>query len=148
MSLEQWLRNGWIQPLEPTVAQIRQLLEVVERELSDAEAVGISADGRFEHAYHAALQLCMIALNASGYRVAKGEGHHKRGIDSLGLTLGRTAAETATYLEICSRKRGQAMYERTGVVNQNDADDLLRTAKQLRTEVLAWLKADHPALLK
>ena len=83
MSLEEWLRNAWLQRNEPTVAQIRQLLQVVDRDISDAQAAGLSADGRFQHAYDAALQLCMIALLASGYRVRKGQGHHQHGIDWL-----------------------------------------------------------------
>jgi hypothetical protein len=45
MSLEQWLRNTWLQRHDPTPPEIEQLLQVVDRELSDARAVGISADG-------------------------------------------------------------------------------------------------------
>ena len=147
MSLEQWLRNGWLQRNEPTVAQIQRLLQVVDRDISDAQAVGLSADGRFEHAYNAALQLCVIALLASGYRVRKGEGHHKRAIDSLHYTLGEHWSDTADHIERCSRLRAQAIYERIGGVSEEDADDLLNTAKQLRADVINRLKANHPALV-
>ena len=147
MSLEQWLRNAWLQRNEPTVAQIRQLREVVDRDISDAGAEPLSADGRFQHAYDAALQLCMIALLASGYRVKKGEGHHKRGIDSLRYTLGQRWSETANHIERCSRLRGQAMYDRVDIVSQKDAEDLLDTARQLRNDVAQWLQANHPELL-
>jgi hypothetical protein len=147
MSLEQWLQNAWLQRSEPTIAEIQQLFRVVDRSISDARAQGLSADGRFEHAYNAALQLCTIALRASGFRVPKGPGHHKRGIDSLRYTLGDAWSGTADHIERCSRQRGQAMYERVGVVSEEDADDLLTTAKQLRTGVVAWLKANHPTLI-
>jgi hypothetical protein len=147
MSLEQWLRNGWLQPSEPTVAQIQQLLRVVDREISDAQAAGLSADGTFQHAYDAALQLCRIALLASGYRVGKGEGHHKHAIDSLRYTLGRNWCDAADHVERCSRLRGQVPYERIDVVSQQDADDLLDTARRLRTDVVDWLKENHPALV-
>ena len=147
MSLEQWLRNAWLQRNEPTVAQIERLLQVVDREIADAQAAGLSADGRFQHAYDAALQLCMLSLLASGYQVPKGAGHHKRGIESLPYTLGDTWSDTANYLEDCSRKRGQVMYEHIGVVSDGDADELLDTTRQLRTDVVDWLKANHPALL-
>jgi len=53
MSLERWLRNGWLQRNEPTLAEIRQLLQVVDRDISDAQAKGLSADGCFQHAYDA-----------------------------------------------------------------------------------------------
>jgi len=147
MSLEQWLRSKWLQPSDPTVAHLQQLLRVVDREISDAQAEGLSADGKFEHAYAAALQLCVIALLASGYKVPKGPGLHKRAIDSLRYTLGDRWSDAADHIERCSRQRGQAVYERVGVVNQEDADDLLETARQLRTDVIKWLKENHPMLL-
>ena len=147
MSLEQWLRNGWLQRNEPTVAQIHRLLQVVDRDISNAQAVGLDADGKFQHAYTAALQLCVIALLASGYRVRKGEGLHKYGIDSLRYTLGADWSETADHIERCSRLRGQVTYERIGVVSEEDAEDLLGTAKRLRVGVVDWLKANHPALV-
>ena len=147
MSLEQWLRNGWLQRTEPTIADSQRLLQVVDREMSDAQAQGLSADGKFEHAYAAALQLCLIALLASGYKVPKGQGLHKRAIDSLRYTLGDRWSGTADHIERCSRQRGQAIYELVGVVSEEDADDLLNTARQLRTDVIDWLKENHPMLV-
>lgn len=147
MSLEQWLRNGWLRPNEATVAQIQRLLQVVDREISDAQAAGLSADGKFQHAYDAALQLCMIPLLAVGYRVGKGQGQHQYGIASLPYTLGTNWSETANHISTCSTLRGQATYERIDVVSDADADELLDTAEQLRTDVVDWLKANHPALV-
>jgi hypothetical protein len=147
MSLEQWLRNNWLQRSEPTIAEIQQLLQVVDRELADAQVPAVSVDGRFQHAYEAALQLCMMALRACGYRVPKGAGHHKRGIDSLRLTLGEDWSESADHIERCSRRRAQLIYERVDVVSEEDADDLIDTAKQLRADVVAWLKAEHAELV-
>ncbi len=125
---------------------MQQLLQVVDRDLSDARVRGLSADGRFQHAYDAALQLCMIALHASGYGVPKGQGHHKRAIDSLRYTLGGAWSDVADHIECCSRQRGQAMYERIDVVSDNDADDLLKTATRLRTDVVNWLRTHHAVL--
>jgi len=136
MSLEQWYRNGWLEPKETTVAEIQRLFQVVDRDLADSQAQGLSPDGKFQHAYDAALQLCMIPLRASGYRVTKGQGHHKKGIESLRLTLGNQWSKTSDHIEICSRKRGQAVYESVGVVTHEDANDLLDTALQLRQDVV------------
>lgn len=147
MSLGQWLQNGWLQPFDPTVAEIQKLIQVADRGLHDARAQGLSADGRFQHAYDAALQLCMVALKASGYAARKGQGHHKYGIDSLRYTLGDRWSATADHIERCSRLRGQSVYEQVGVVSEKDADNLLQTAGQLRADVIAWLKTSHPSLL-
>lgn len=147
MSLEQWSRYGWLQPTEPTIARVQQSLQVVDRDISDAQAAGLSTDGRFQHAYDAALQLCIVALLAAGYDVPKGPGRHKRAIDSLRHTLGDSHASVADHVERCSRLRGNLMYERIGVVDDQDADDLLEAARQLRVDVVHWLKANHAALV-
>jgi len=147
MSLEQWSRNGWLQRLDSALPEIQKLLQVVDRELSDARAEGISADGKFEHAYTAALQLCMVSLRAEGYQVPKGASRHKRAIGSLRYTLGEPWAETADYIELCSRQRGFAMYERINVVSDEDADELLSKVEHLRGEVVHWLKTNHRELV-
>jgi hypothetical protein len=147
MSLEEWSRASWLQEAETTVAEILQLFQVVDRDLSDAQAKGLSVDGRFQHAYDAALQLCMIALRASGYRVPKGQGHHKRAIESIQYTLGSRYADTADHLERCSRLRSKTVYERIGAVGKTDADELVEVAQRLRGEVLEWLERNHPELL-
>jgi hypothetical protein len=147
MSLDQWLQNGWLQQFEPSVAEIQKSIEVIDRNLSDAEAQGLSADGRFQHAYDAALPMTILALKASGYVVRKGQSHHKHSIDSLRYTLGPEWSETADHLERCSRLRGQSVYEQIGLVSDDDATDLLASAKQLRNDLITWLKENYPDLV-
>jgi hypothetical protein len=147
MSLEDWKRNHWLKDSIPTLPEITQLFAVVDREIHDASVAGLSVDGKFMHAYDAALNLCTIALRSNGYSVVKGQGHHKKTIEALPLCLGKNFAEIADQIEIASRQRGQAMYDRTGVVEDSDADDLLQTAETLRSALLEWLRAQHPSLL-
>jgi hypothetical protein len=141
------LRNAWLQRRDPTLPEIQKLLQVVDRELSDARATGISPDGKFEHAYTAILQLCIVPLRAAGYQVPKGESRHKRAIESLRYTLGEPWGKTADYIDLCSRQRSQAMYERIDVVSNEDAGELLHKAEQLRVDVVRWLKASHANLV-
>jgi hypothetical protein len=147
MSFELWEQNGHLRKHSPTVPEIAQLLAVVDRELSDAQVVGLSTDGMFMHAYDAALELCTIALHAAGYTIPKGAGKHLYTVNSLELTLGASAKETRTQLSFCQAQRGKLMYERVGVVQERDAFDLIQLAMELRTAVLAWLKQHHPQLL-
>jgi hypothetical protein len=147
MSLEQWRQNAWLQRSDVTLPEIQQLFAVVDRELTDASVEALSNEGRFEHAYDAALQLCVIPLRSLGYRVPKGQSLHKRAIDSLRYTLGESQAETSVCLERYSRARGRIVYERIGVVTQQDVEDLLSIARELRTEVIRWLRATCPELL-
>ena len=107
MSLEQWFQSQYIINQQTTAPQILQLLSIVDRELADAGIVAVSTDGRFTHAYNAALTLCRIALLAAGYRVAKGGGAHYREINSLVYTLGDSHKEIHVFLSTCAKKRGQ-----------------------------------------
>jgi hypothetical protein len=121
-------------------------LSIVDRELSDATIAAVSTDGRFGHAYNAALTLCRIALRASGFRVGKGKGAHHYEINSLIYTLGNEHKTKMLFLSQCSKLRGQEFYDRAGVVDPRAVEDLVETAKQLRTDVLSWLKGNHPDL--
>ncbi len=44
MSLSDWERNGWLTRHESSPNEIRDLLDVVERDLADRAAEGLSAD--------------------------------------------------------------------------------------------------------
>ena len=131
MSLQQWLENSWIRPTEPSREEVANLLDVAGRDIGDASLEGLSPDGRFAHAYNAARSLCEVALHASGYIVPKGTRQHERVIESLKLTLGGEWVEMADFFDRCRRWRHQSMYERIGVVQQQDADELLDAAKEL-----------------
>src|SRR5690349_18595335 len=105
MSLQNWLETGYLVKHEATVAEVRSLLSVVDRELADAGVVGLSDEGRFTHAYDAALLLCKLALHASGFQLQKGKGHHMYWINSLELTLGKEQKDTLIYLSKSSHLR-------------------------------------------
>ena len=147
MSLTSWRANALLRDHTPTVAEVKQLLDVVDRDLADAALTQVSADNRFVHAYNAGLQLCVLALHASGYAVPKGQSHHVRSLESLPLTLGADQEEVARYLDVCSRKRHQIEYERARVVEAAQADELTQAVAKLRADVVAWLKLTHPGLV-
>lgn len=86
MSLQNWLQIGHLTNHQATIAEIRKILGVVDRELADASVTGLSDDGRFTHAYDAALLLCKLALHASGFELQKRvPGHHAMWINFPGI---------------------------------------------------------------
>lgn len=147
-SLEQWKQNDWLVRDESKLPEVTQLFAVADRELHDASVDGLSVDGKFMHAYDAALTLCQIALRACGDRVnRKQHGHHQKTIESLPLAIASSLQATADLIVVASRKRSQALYDRTGVVDARDADELVDTACALRSEVIKWMTATHAELL-
>ena len=146
MSLKQWANDGWLRPHKTSAQEIADLLAIVDRDLADAEG-DISADWRFGIAYNGALKLCTILLYASGYRAEKNLQHY-RTIAALPLILGEPRKDDADYLEICRVKRNTVEYDRAGAATMADALELVEFARDLRSEVVEWLKQQHPELLQ
>ena len=145
MSLKQWADNGWLKPHRTSRKEISSLLNIVERDLTDARR-DISSDWRFGIAYNAALKLCRILLSAEGYRPSH-ELQHYRTLAALPEILGETKKEDAEYLNDCRKKRNIVEYDYVGAASDSDADELIEFVKDLRDEVMNWLKKTHPELL-
>jgi len=146
MSLTTWADNGWLRPHRTSPQEIADLLKIVERDLHDARAGGLSEDWKFGIAYNAALKLCTILLYAEGYRAEKNLQHY-RTILALPLILGVARQGDADYLNACRSKRNIAEYDRTGVVSAGEAEELLAFVQELREKVVQWLGKYHPVLL-
>jgi hypothetical protein len=117
----------------------------VERDLNDARG-NISSDWRFGIAYNAALKLCRILLSAEGYRPSH-ELQHYRTLAALPEILGEAKKADAEYLDDCRKKRNIVEYDEVGGASESDADELIEFVKDLRDEVMNWLKKNHPEFL-
>ena len=146
MSLAEWERNGWLTAHRTSGNEVRDLLAVVERDLVDSDAEGLSPDWRMNIAYNASLQAATAALAAAGYRASRDQ-HHYRVIQSLRETL-RIDVQTANTFDAFRKKRNVSGYERIGLVSDADADAMRALAVRLRDDVFAWLKKNHSDLLK
>ena len=111
---------------------------MVERDLADSAAEGLSADWRMNIVYNAALQAATAALAAAGSRASRDQ-HHYRVIQSLRETIGADNALVNTF-DTFRKKRNVAGYERVGLVSDADADSMRALAVQLRDRVTAWLR--------
>jgi HAMP domain-containing protein len=147
MSLEDWSRNGWIEKHESRPEEIEQFLLAADEDICDAELICLSADWRHNIAYNAALRCATAALAASGYRVRR-EMHQYRTIQSLPLTIGSEMHDVCACLDKARKSRAEAVYQRSGVISDAMADEILELAKRLRKQVEAWLRNNHPHLVK
>lgn len=146
MSLTDWRRNSWVSDHTTSRQEIAALLAIVDRDIANAEAGGLSADWRLAIAYNAALQAATAALAASGYRAAR-EQHHFRTIQSLAHTLGWTAAQVSRF-DRFRKKRNIGGYEAAGLVSEQEAREMRELALALRRELVAWLATRHASLLQ
>ncbi len=145
MTLKQWESNAWLRPEPTSKKEIANLLAIVDRDLKDATG-SISPDWQFGIAYNAALKLCTILLRAEGYRPVHGLQHY-RTLMAMPLILGDEKQGDANYFDSCRKKRNIVEYDYIGGASEKDAKELLRFAKDLRHEVLAWLKENHSEFL-
>jgi hypothetical protein len=146
MSLEIWKNNGWLREHETSPQEVAGILELVERDLTDASRPEISTDWRFNIAYNARLQLATLALYVAGYRTGRGESKHYRMIQALPLVLGQEFVPTRDYLENCRRKRNVSEYDTAGTISVKEADDLLQTVQELKAKIEQWLQKNHADL--
>jgi hypothetical protein len=146
MTLAQWADNGWLRPHRTSAKEIRDLLNIVARDLKDADG-GISTDWQFGIAYNAALKLCTVLLYASGYRAERNLQHY-RTLQALPLILGPEKKDDALYLDKCRAKRNTVEYEHVGAVTETETKELLMYVKELRRDVMDWISKEHPDLYK
>ena len=92
MSLQAWLDKGALRMHKPARKEIAGLLALADRSLADVGIGGLSAEGRFQFAYNAALTMATAALHAAGYRTnSNAPGHHAITVESMEHTFGADA---------------------------------------------------------
>ena len=146
MSLQDWLTEGKLKQHTSSLKEIQSLFLVIDRDIADAQIMRVSADRRFATAYNAALQLATVVLLASGYRVITGKGHHFLTISSLQYTMGQSAVSRLNYLNSCRQLRNKTDYDRAGVTDEQEVEELLTEVSQFRKDVVAWLEKHYPHL--
>ena len=146
MSLEKWAAYGWLKTEPTSREEIKDLLAIVDRDLKDANVAAISDDRRFEAAFSAARTAANIALRASGYRTVTQVGHHTKTIESLELTI-KADSKMLQKMRTFSKKRNVTSYDSAGNVSKQELELVIKTAAELHSQVVAWLKKNYPNLI-
>ncbi len=143
--MQDWLKNHWLIEHQTSRQEILDLLSMADRDLAQCQAANLSPDWKLNIAYNAALQAATAALAAAGYRAAR-EAHHYRVIQSLVHTI-KADESLIGQLDKFRKKRNIGSYERAGAVSEQEVKEMVALAKDLRDEVIAWLKKNHSGLL-
>ena len=143
MSLQDLLDEGRLEQRPTSREEIVELLKTASRALGDASVEQVSLDGRFNHAYDAALLLATIPLRCAGYRT-RGEGHHQTVFSVLPEVMGGAAQRVARYLQKCRTIRNRSTYSRSGIVSKSEVKELISRVEDFRSAVGEWLKDTYP----
>lgn len=147
MTLADWLESGILASHKPSRSEIAALLAIVERDLHDCRAQGLSPEWQLSIAYNAILQAAGAALAASGCRVRRREGGHYHTLESLVHTVG-IEAHTLRGVDVLRKKRHLSDYIRAGAVSQQEADEAIALAEQLCARIALWLREQHRDLVE
>jgi len=146
MSLENWLNDKLIVRHRPSAGEVAELLHICDRDLEKTGIIELGPDWRLSIAHNAAVQAAKAALATVGYRARK-EGQHYLVLQSLAFTI-KTDPATIKQLDKFREKRNISDYEKAGLVTEQEAEEMIALAKQLRDDVERWLRAHYPSLAK
>lgn len=141
---ENWLNEKWVVPHRPSAGEIADLLHIADRDLEKTGIIELGPDWRLSIAHNAAIQTAKAALAATGFR-ARTEGQHYLVLQSLSFTL-ETEPAIIDLLDKFRKKRNISDYERVGMVSEQEAEEMIALAKQLRNDVELWLRNRFPEL--
>lgn len=146
MSLKDLLDQGSIKPHKTSREEIKNLLDLVRRDIKDAKVKTISADRRFATVYNAVLQLATIVIYCKGY-MPTGWGHHYTVFKAMKLIMGENYYNIADYFDSCRSKRNVTDYRHTGEISESETDELIEEAEKFIEVVLGFIRKHHPSLL-
>jgi len=147
MALADWLDCGILASHTPNRNEIVGLPSIVERDLRDCRAPGLSPEWQLSIAYNAILQAATAALAAAGYRVRRREGGHYHSLESLACTVG-VEPDVLRTADVLRKKRHLSDYVRAGAVSQQEADEAIALAERLCAETETWLWRQHADLVE
>jgi hypothetical protein len=151
MTLENWVKNKWLERLNSDADEIMRLLSTADQFLEDyRKAVDgkLSADAQLDLAYGAIRNCATAALRAAGYRVLRGGGNeHYYTIETLEFSID-PSRKLIPVLDQFRKKRNVGNYGDRGRASQNEADTAGKSAVQLRKEVEEWIRKNHPDKIK
>lgn len=145
MTLENWVKNSWLEKRASDREEIGRLLALADGRLKDyqgAVAAKLSSDVQLELAYDAIRACATAALRAAGYRVVRGGSEHYRTIEALEFSIDPSKKLIPT-LDKLRRKRNTGSYDDFGLISQGEADSCGAMAVRVRKEVEEWIRRNH-----
>jgi hypothetical protein len=150
MTLENWVKNSWLEKRASDREEIGRLLNIADERLADyhkAIVAKLSADVQLGLAYDAIRASATAALRAAGYRVVRGGSEHYRTIEALEFSVD-PQKKLIPSLEKVRKKRNISSYDDFGSISQGEADHCGAMALRLRKDVEEWIRKNHADKIK
>jgi uncharacterized protein (UPF0332 family) len=119
--------------------QIERFLGSAEKKLASAKRIlAFDEETCLQQEYEAMLKASLGFMFSHGFRARSQPGHHIAIIDFVRVRIDRKHAGLLAMFDRLRRKRNMALYDDTGLVSRQDAEQALETAR----EYLRIVRAD------
>ena len=131
-----------LKPHKVDWAQIDRFLVSAEKKLATAHRIlAFDEEAALQQAYEAMLKASLGFMFSHGFRARSQPGHHIAIIEFVRARIDRRHAGLITVFDRLRRKRNMVLYDDTGFVSHQDAQQALKTAH----EYLNVIRADVAA---
>jgi uncharacterized protein (UPF0332 family) len=112
--------------------QIDRFLQSAEKKLASAHKIlAFDEEASLQQAYEAMLKASLGFMFSHGWRARSQPGHHIAIIDFVRTRLDKKHAALLLVFDRLRRKRNTVLYDDTGFVSQQDAEQALTAARNL-----------------
>ncbi len=130
MSVDELIKEGSIYPFKATHGEIERAMEIARRDLSLAERlVAENMDWCFSIAYNAVFQACRAYMFHLGYRPASSEAN-KATFRFMQIVIEEPFKKSISYFDQARKKRHLTLYDDARVINEKEAKELLKRARE------------------
>lgn len=135
MSYDRLLRSNRIRVHQATQNEIKQLLQLSNRDVSTAmRNLEDAPDWAYSIAYNSILQAGRALMFFEGYR-PRGSEQHATVVEFVEERLGTAYADQVRLFDQMRRKRHRVIYEVSGLVSKTEAEQAIIFAKKFVEEI-------------
>ena len=140
MTYERLEQDGLIERVSFSKEEIRNLIEIADRDISTAEYVmSHDVDWSLTIAYNSVYQILLAIMYKEGFR-PKGEAKHKVAISFCRVALGNKYKTDIDIIDKMRKKRNRAVYRHIKTVSELEAKEAIRFAKEFVKEIIKLIK--------
>jgi 1,2-phenylacetyl-CoA epoxidase PaaB subunit len=134
-----------LKPQKVDWPQIERFLQSAEKKLASANKIlAFDEEASLQQAYEAMLKASLGFMFSHAFRARSQPGHHIAIIEFVRARIDKKHAGLITVFDRLRRKRNLALYDDTGFVSHQDAEQALETARDYIHVIRADITARKP----
>jgi len=134
-----------LRPQQVDWAQIERFLQSADKKLASAHKIlAFDEEACLQQAYEAMLKASLGFMFSHGFRARSQPGHHIAIIEFVRARVSKKYMSLLTMFDRLRRKRNMALYDDTGFISRQDAEQALESARQLIGVIRADVNSRKP----